>query len=151
MSKYLKILYAILIGVMSLSLTACGGDDDEPNDPTMPESGTWKIAEYENLSMRLDGGSVDRDHWSFWENEFKKEIEERKIKINKNTHIEDGWYVLSKDDERDKIGYLHDLERIKVLNVEGKTMMADYFLKQYLSVQSDDDYVIFRATIKLKR
>lgn len=150
MSKYLKLFYVMLIGVMSLSLAACG-NDDEPNDPSMPESGTWKIVEYDDLSMRLDGGSVDRDHWTFWENEFKKEIAERKIKINKNTPTEDGWFILSTDDDRDNIGYLHDLERIKVVSVEGKTMTADYFLKQYLSVQSDDDYVIFRATIKLKR
>lgn len=141
----------MMIGVMSLSLAACGDDEDEPNDPAMPESGTWTIAEYDDLAMRLDGGGVDRDHWAFWENEFNKEIAKRKIKINKNTPMEDGWYILSTDDDRDNIGYRHDLERIKVVNVEGKTMTAEYYLKQYLSVQSDDDYIIFRATVKLTR
>lgn len=141
----------MMIGVMSLSLAACGDDEDEPNDPGMPESGTWTIAEYDDLAMRLEGGSVDRDHWAFWENEFNKEIAKRKIKINKNTPMEDGWYILSTDDDRDNIGYRHDLERIKVVNVEGKTMTAEYYLKQYLSVQSDDNYIIFRATVKLTR
>lgn len=150
MRKYLKLIYAILIGIMSLSLAACG-NDDEPNDPTMPESGAWTIVKYDNLYMRFDEGSIDRDHWSFWENEFKKEIAKRKIIINKNTPTEDGWYILSKDDERDNIGYLHDLEKIKAESIDGKSMTAEYYLKQYLSVQSDDDYVIFRATVKLTR
>lgn len=150
MNKFLKFFYAMLIGVMAVGLTACG-DDDEPNDPTMPESGTWTIADYEDLSMRLYSGSVDRDHWEFWENEFNREINKRKIKINKNTPLEDGWYILSTDDGRDNIGYLHDLEKIQVITVEGKTMTADYYLKQYLSVQSDDDYILFRAKVKLTR
>jgi len=30
-------------------------------------------------------------------------------------------------------------------------MTADYYLKQYLSVQSDDDYILFRAKVKLTR
>lgn len=150
MSKFLKLFLAMLIGVISLSLSACS-DDDEPNDPTMPESGTWTIAEYDDLSMRFQSGSVDREHWSFWENEFKKEIAKRKITINKKTPVDDGWYLLSTDDGRDNIGYLHDLEKIKVESVNGKTMTAEYYLKQYLSVVSDDDYIIFRATVKLTR
>lgn len=68
-----------------------------------------------------------------------------------DTPLEDGWYILSTDDGRDNIGYLHDLEKIQVITVEGKTMTADYYLKQYLSVQSDDDYILFRAKVKLTR
>ena len=149
MKKFLKFFYALLIGVLSVGFVSCG--DDEPNDPNMPESGTWTITAYDNLSMRLSSGSVDRDHWSIWENEFNKEINKRKIRINKNTPVEDGWYILSTDDDRDNIGYLHDLEKIEVVSIEGKSMTANYYLKQYLSVVSDDDYIIFQAEIKLNR
>ncbi|MDE5869203.1 MAG: hypothetical protein K2H18_03135 [Muribaculaceae bacterium] len=150
MNKFFKFFYAFVICVITLSFAGCS-DKDEPSDPNMPESGSWKISEYEDLSVRFANVSCDREHWAFWENEFKKEIAKRKIVINKKTPVEDGWYILSRDDERDKIGYLHDLEKIEPENVEGKTMTASYYLKQYLSVQSDDDYVIFRATVKCTR
>lgn len=149
--KFLKLFCALLIGVLNVGFVSCGDDGDEPNDPNMPESGTWTISSYDNLSMRFESCSVDRDHWSLWENEFNKEINKRKIKINKNTPVEDGWYILSTDDERDNIGYRHDLEKIEVISIEGKSMTANYYLKQYLSVMSDDDYIIFQAEIKLNR
>lgn len=150
MKFFLKTFSAVLIGVLSVGLVSCSSDD-EPLDSTMPEAGTWKISEYDNLSIRSQSESVDREHWAFWEQEFQKEIAKRKIKITKDTPVEDGWYILSTDDERDNIGYLHDLEKIKVISIEDKTMTADYYLKQYLSVISDDNYVIFRATVTLKR
>lgn len=150
MKKTLKLFCFLLIGILSIGFVSCG-NDDEPNDPNMPESGTWTITSYDNLSMRLYSGSVNREYWSFWENEFNNEIKKRTIKISKKTPIEDDWYILSKDDERDNIGYLHDLEKIKVVSVDGKTMTANYYLKQYFSVMSDYDYIIFQAEVKLNR
>ena len=147
----LKHLMALLmVCLLSIGFTSCG-DDDEPNDPTMPESGAWKITSYDDLSVRFDHGSCDREHWDFWQNEFDKEVAKRKLVIRKDTEMEDGWYILSRDDTRDYIGYLSDLEKVKPVSVDGKTMVAEYYLKQYLSVQSDDDYVIFRATVTLAR
>ncbi len=128
------------------------GESDEPNDPSMPESGTWTISAYEDLSIRFDHGSCDREHWDFWEKDWNNQIVARqKIVITKYTPMEDGWYILSTDDDRDHIGYLHDLEKVKPISVEGKTMTASYYIKQYLSVMSDDDYVLYRATVTLTR
>ena len=34
MKKYLSLLFVALLATLSLGLTSCGNDDDEPNDPT---------------------------------------------------------------------------------------------------------------------
>lgn len=52
MNKLMKLLCAMMFGVMALSFCACGGDDDNEDSPEMPSSsvkvtpdllqGTWK-------------------------------------------------------------------------------------------------------------
>lgn len=148
MEKFLRMFLAIFVGVLPFVTISCG-DDDDPSDPSMPESGTWTITDYENLAIRLNSGTVSGD--SYWINEFKKEINNRKIRISQSTPLEDGWYILSRDDKHDNIGYLNDLEKIEVIEVNGKTMIANYYLKQYLSTMSDDHYVIFRAEVTLNK
>lgn len=45
MNKFLKYFYTLLCATLVLSLTACGGDDDEPGvvDSSSPVIGSWKL------------------------------------------------------------------------------------------------------------
>lgn len=74
MDKFLKYLMLLLVTTLSLTFTACGGDDDEPNlfnpdeviqDPT----GTISISMRNNNLTSLDGlqiGADDNFHGDGW-------------------------------------------------------------------------------------
>ncbi len=56
MKKYLTLLYVALFATMSLALTGCGDDDDEPNAPTTNSSLTINGVKYKaNPVMSWDG------------------------------------------------------------------------------------------------
>lgn len=49
MNKLMKLMYAMLCGVMALGMAACGGDDDEPDaGATASLMGSWNGNSYYN-------------------------------------------------------------------------------------------------------
>ncbi len=55
MKKYLYLLFVALFATMSFSLTSCGDDDDEPNDPNNGGSTTESALTINGVEYELDG------------------------------------------------------------------------------------------------
>lgn len=66
MSKYLKFFYAMLIGVVALSLSSCSDDDDAPGyNPEQPIVGSWIVEEVTSPSYTsyIGGMLIDEEQW----------------------------------------------------------------------------------------
>ncbi len=66
MNNFIKLFYAMLIGVMSVTFTACGDDNDEPGyDESQPIAGTWIVRNVSNPDyVSYIGGLLpDEEQW----------------------------------------------------------------------------------------
>lgn len=63
MNKFLKLFYALLIGVLSVGFVSCGDDDDEPENPSgnnLAEKlqGTWT---FDLMKIQVMGQTIEMD------------------------------------------------------------------------------------------
>lgn len=84
MKKFLKVFYALLIGVLSVGFVSCGDDDDEPQASILDQmQGTWTL--YKARMTNPDGESrpFDYDQMKEWgQQEGIANLHELDLRIN---------------------------------------------------------------------
>lgn len=137
MDKFLKIIYALVIGVAAFAVTSCGDSEDEPGyDESQPIVGTWIVQEVSNPNYTGYYGQLLPDEEQ-WKADFIKQWTGKKLIFKANQIEKDVVWVDKFNENNPQIGNGDRNISYEISSVNETELIAYYTELVYNTTRKD--------------